>query len=163
MNGKQDLKVEDRIEAVESMLEEYEKSVGVSLIFKPEGDIYHLNLRMDSLRKMSPEECGEFAFSLAQKSLYLQHEINKQTQRINWAKTNIDMMIAGNIDSYGSKYTPYENRKMLAIKDNDYTIKLYEVIVKAQQIIDRLSYIPNKISYMSKTLIELQTTKRNQG
>ena len=163
MSGKQDLKVDERLEEVESMLEEYEKSLGLAVQFRPADDTYHLNLKMDTLRKMSPEECGEYAFSLAQKSMYLQHVINKQTQRINWAKTNIDMMISGHVDSYGSKYTPYENRKTLAIKDNEYTNKLYEIIVKAQQIIDRLSYIPNKIAYMSKTLLELQTTKRSQG
>ena len=161
MSGQQGLKVEDRLQAVESMLEEYEKSLGIDLQFNS-NDHGLLNLTIDRLKKMSPEQCGEIAFILSQKSLHLQHEINKQTQRVNWAKTNIDTMIAGVVDTYGTKYTPYENRKTLAIKDNEYTNKLYEVIVKAQQIIDRLSYIPNKIAYMSKTLLELQTTKRNQ-
>jgi len=162
MNGKQDLRVDERLQEVESMLEEYEKSLGIDLQFQSD-DTAPLNLQMSRLRKMSPEQCGEVAFSLSQKSLHLQHEINKHSQRINWAKTNIEMMIAGHIDSYGGKYTPYENRRMLAIKDNEYTSKLYQIIVKSQQVIDRLSYIPNKIAYMSKTLLELQTTKRNQG
>jgi len=162
MSGERDLKVEDRLEQVETILREYEKSLGLDLSLESD-DYNFLNTTPAQLRKMSPEECGEVAFVLSQKSLHIQREINKHTQRINWAKTNIDTMIAGNIDSYGSKYTPYENRRILAIKDNDYTSRLYQIIVKAQQVIDRLSYIPNKISYMSKTLIELQTTKRSQG
>lgn len=162
MSGNNDLKVDERLVEVEAILEEYEKSLGIEIAF--ESDKYNfLNITPSQLRKMSPEECGEVAFVLSQKSMHVQYEINKHSQRINWAKTNIDTMIAGSIDSYGGKFTPYENRKMMAIKDNDYTSRLHQIMVKAQQVIDRLSYIPSKIAYMSKTLLELQTTKRSQG
>ena len=50
---------------------------------------------------------------------------------------------------------------MMAIKDNGYAKKLLEIKNKAKQVIDRLEYIPARINYMCKTLLELQQTKRN--
>ncbi len=152
-------KVDARLEQVEAILSEYEKSLGLLFSGQPEVAKY-LSLNKSQLNKMSPEECGEISYMLAQQSLYIQHEINKHSQRVNWCKTNIDVLVANQVDNYGGKYTTYENRKILAIKDDGYMSKLYQVMVRAQQVVDRLTYLPPKIGYMSKTLNELQQTKR---
>jgi len=160
MSGPEGLKkVNQKLEDLERVLAEFEKSVGVSIDQNPDVS-YALNLSRDQLSKMSPDDCGELAYVLSQQSAYLQKEINKYNQRIQWANTNIDSMICSQVDNYGSRYTTYDNRRMLAVKDNEYTMKLYEIAVQSQRVVDRLAYLPGKISYMSKTLIELQQTKR---
>jgi len=162
MSGEKELNpVDQRLAEVENILKEYESSLGLKIADQEDYSRY-LNLKQSQLKKMSPEECGEVAFMMAQQSLYIQQEINKHTQRMNWANTNIEIMIAKSLDNYGTKYTPYEIRKTLAINDNEYTAKLYEIFVRAKQFLDKLSYIPTKIGYLSKTLLELQQTKRNQ-
>ena len=160
MSGQEGLKkVNQRLEDLERVLLEFEKGVGLSIEQSPDAS-NALNLKKEQLSKMSPDECGELAYALAQQSAYLQKEINKYSQRIHWANTNIDSMICSQVDNYGSRYTTYDNRRMLAINDNEYTMKLYEISVQSQRVVDRLAYLPSKISYMSKTLLELQQTKR---
>lgn len=160
MSGQEGLsKIDNKLADLERVLDEFEKGLGLSIEQNPDIS-YALNLKREQLSKLSPEECGELAYVLAQQSTSLQKEINKYSQRVSWANTNIDSMICSHIDNYGGRFTTYDNRRMLAIKDNEYTMKLYEVLVQSQRIIDRLSYLPAKISYMSRTLIELQQTKR---
>ena len=160
MSGQEGLsKIDNKLADLERVLDEFEKGLGLSIEQNPDIS-YALNLKREQLSKLSPEECGELAYVLAQQSTSLQKEINKYSQRGSWANTNIDSMICSHIDNYGGRFTTYDNRIMLAIKDNEYTMKLYEVLVQSQIIIDRLSYLPAKISYMSRTLIELQQTKR---
>tara|TARA_R100000008_G_C3519823_1_gene133352 strand:+ start:144 stop:647 length:504 start_codon:yes stop_codon:yes gene_type:complete len=160
MSGKEELNaVEKRVEEVESLISEYQASLGLPTSFTNSDLGQYLNLRIEQIRKMSPEQCAEASFALAQQALYVQQEINKHNQRINWAKTNINVIVTGTIDQYGGKFTPFESRKVLAIKDNDYASKLQELVVKAQQMVDTLAYIPAKIKFVADMLSEYKRTK----
>jgi predicted class III extradiol MEMO1 family dioxygenase len=160
-NGNSESKVDDKLQEAEAVLLDYEKSLGIVPTTVMEETSSVINLRAEQIRKLSAEECGEHAFILSQQSLFIQHQINKHNQRINWASSNIDAIISGRLDNYGSQYTPFADRKIMAILDNEYTKKLHEIKTKSQQVIHRLEYIPARINYMCKTLLELQQTKRS--
>ena len=152
-------RVDERIQEVESLLLQYQKSLGIAPPLHTSDIGKYLNMTIEQIRKMSPEECAEASFAIAQQALYVQQETNKHNQRINWAKTNINMMVTQHIDQYGSKYTPFESRKILAIKDNEYTSKLYELATRAQQVVDMLAYVPSKIKFIADMLSEYKRTK----
>ena len=152
-------RVDERITEVEALLLEYQRSLGLVPSIHNADIGKYLNMSVEQIRKMSPEACAEASFAIAQQALYIQQEINKHNQRINWAKTNINMMVTQHIDQYGSKYTPFESRKLLAIKDNEYTSKLFELAIRAQQIVDTLSYVPAKIKFVADMLSEYKRTK----
>ena len=160
MSGNIELnRVDQRLEDVEKLLWEYQKSLGLNQGIQGTDLGKYLNLKIEQLRKMSPEECAEASFALAQQALHVQQETNKHNQRINWAKTNINMMVTPHIDNYGGKYTSFESRKLLAIKDNEYTLKLFNLMVKAQQAVDMLAYVPSKIKFVADMLSEYKRTK----
>ena len=152
-------RVDERITEVEALLLEYQRSLGLVPSIHNADIGKYLNMSVEQIRKMSPEQCAEASFALAQQALYVQQEINKHNQRINWAKTNINVIVTGTIDQYGGKFTPFESRKVLAIKDNDYASKLQELVVKAQQMVDTLAYIPAKIKFVADMLSEYKRTK----
>lgn len=160
-NGNSESKVDERLQEIENVLEDYEKGLGLHPTGTTEEASFIIGLNSEQLRKLSAEQCGEYSFILSQQSFYIQHQINKNNQRINWADSNIDAIIAGKVDNYGGKYTPFVDRKMMAICDNEYTKRLNEIKNKSQQVVSRLEYIPARINYMCKTLLELQQTKRN--
>ena len=156
-------RVDQRLLEVERLLEEYNSTLGLKSQTVSTDVSKYLHMNVHQLRKMSPEECCEAAFLLAQQSLYVQQEINKHNQRINWAKTNINTMVASLVEQYGGKFTPYESRKLLAVRDNEYTSHLHDISVKAQQVVDSLSYIPQKIKVVSDILLQYQKAKEKSN
>ena len=146
--------VSQQLDEVEQLLSDYQKSLGLSQGIQELDAGKYLNLKIEQLRKMSPEECAEASFALAQQALHVQQETNKHMQRVNWAKTNINLLVIPHIDNYGGKYTPFESRKLLAIKDNEYTLKLFNLMIRAQQAVDTLAYVPSKIKFISDMLSE---------
>jgi len=151
--------VSQQLDEVEQLLSDYQKSLGLSQGIQELDAGKYLNLKIEQLRKMSPEECAEASFALAQQALHVQQETNKHMQRVNWAKTNINLLVIPHIDNYGGKYTPFESRKLLAIKDNEYTLKLFNLMIRAQQAVDTLAYVPSKIKFISDMLSEYKRTK----
>ena len=160
-NGNSELKVDNRLAEVEKILDDFEKSLGIIPTTNTEETTHIFSMKSEQLRKLSAEQCGEYAFILSQQTLYIQHQINRNNQRISWADSNIDAITCGQVNNYGGQYTPFAEKKMMAIKDNGYAKKLLEIKNKAKLVIDRLEYIPARINYMCKTLLELQQTKRN--
>ena len=151
--------VSQQLDEVEQLLSDYQKSLGLLQGIQELDAGKYLNLKIEQLRKMSPEECAEASFALAQQALHVQQETNKHMQRVNWAKTNINLLVIPHIDNYGGKYTPFESRKLLAIKDNEYTLKLFNLMIRAQQAVDTLAYVPSKIKFISDMLSEYKRTK----
>jgi hypothetical protein len=117
---------------------------------------------MIELRKMNAEECGETAFLLAQFSLFLQKEYNTENSRLNWCQEQINKTIANTTLQQGSKYSPYEERKNLAIREDAVAYKLNDIKVYVHARLDRLYFLAQHVQFLSKTLIELQQTKRRQ-
>ena len=67
-------RVDQRLEDVEQLLWEYQKSLGLAQGIQGTDLGKYLNLKIEQLRKMSPEECAEASFALAQQALHVQNE-----------------------------------------------------------------------------------------
>lgn len=157
-NGETKSTAEQKLAELEKVLDSYENDLGLKIAASPDVEKY-LNISQDELKCLSPEECGEAAFLLAQEALFIQKEINKHKTRLDWAKFHIDRVIAPLIGQY-DKFTP--NKKELAIKNDAYASKLNVLLARATHCINRLSYLPGQMRFMAETLIEYQRTKRNQ-
>ena len=66
MSGQEGLsKIDNKLADLERVLDEFEKGLGLSIEQNPDIS-YALNLNREQLSKLSPEECGELAYVLAQ-------------------------------------------------------------------------------------------------
>ena len=150
------------LEKLETALESYEKSIGLSKFTETDVTKY-MNLNADDLRKMSPEECTEGAYLLNQEALYVQHEINKYKAQMDWANSRINRAISKDVAQQGSgngkDYTPFEYKRINAIKTNSAAQPLQEIVDKAERIIARLSYIPNHLSKLASVLLDYRHNK----
>ena len=111
---------------------------------------------------MTAEECGEAAVVLNQASTYVQLETNRIRADINWCNKYIDWLIARKITEYGSKYTPFDYRRMLASRDNDVAKELHGIVTNAELKLASLEYMPNQLRATAASFSDLQQTKRNQ-
>lgn len=163
MNGQEESKKPEivvRMEQIEKILDEYENSKGLKIAIVPNNIDKYLNMEEEDLHKMSAEECGNAAYLLNKMALYLQRVINKEQQRITWATNVIESMLVKKLNNYSAFKT--DDKMKEAIQDDAVAQKLDSIRNFAKQRIDRLSYLPARVSGMANSLDSLQQTKRRQ-
>jgi len=119
----------------------------------------YMNMTPVEMKKLEPAECGEASAILNQSSLYIQLQINTLQARINWCKSSIDFIIANSISQVGTKYTPYEYRRVLAIRNDDAAMKFQTLIVETQLRIDALAFLPTQLRNLATSFESLQRAK----
>lgn len=154
--------IDERHEMVASLLNKYPEKMGLGIL-KPCSDTNRfLTMSFQEQRRLTAEECGEAATVLSQAATYIQLETNKMTADIKWCNKCIDWMIADHVAEMGSRYTPTEYRRVIAIRQNDVCTKLDAIITQAQLRVDVMAYMPTQIRGTAKSFSDLQQTKRSQ-
>lgn len=149
-----------RMDTVVAKLDEYETGRGLKTVVIPSEVDKYLNLDESELNKLTSEECGNGAYLLDRMAYYIQRELNKEYARITWVNGVLDSMLVKKLENYSAYKT--EDKMKAAIQDDEVAQKLQSIKIHAQQRIDRLSYLPSRISSMAARLDSLQLTKRRQ-
>jgi len=163
MNGDEDSNKQSAKELaarVDRMLEEYECSLGIKNKNPHIAAEKYFELSHEEIMKMSGEQCHEGAVILAQFSFFLQRSINVELGRVNWCNNLIDRTICQAMKSYNSP-TAME-RKMLAIRENDFALSLEKLKNAAQSKSDRLNYLSSKVDGLSLRFADLGQAKLNR-
>lgn len=155
----------EELQRWDNILDEYEKSLGLSsynptLLSETELNSY-LSMSRDEIEKLSPEDCAQISYRLAQFAFHIQRTINREIARYNWAEESIKETIADEINSY--KGYGYIEKSQQAIKHNDKATGLNNIKKYAKQRMDRLSYLANNIKHLSDILLSVQKTKVTYG
>lgn len=147
------------------ILDEYENGIGLPLYISeamPENELQnYLSMNRSDIEKLTPIDCAEIGYRLAQYSFHIQRSINRELSRLNWVEENIKMVISEEINNY--KGYGYIEKSYQAIKNNSRASSLQKIKVYAKQRADRLSYIANSIKNLSDTIINVQKAKVNHG
>lgn len=145
----------------DNILDEYEKGLGLPKYNSngmPEQELNHyLTMDRTELEKITPEDCAQISYRLAQFSFYIQRTINREIARNNWADETIKMVIADEINNY--KGYGYVEKSLQAIKHNEKAQAINKIKIYAKQRTDRLSYLANSIKNLSDILISIQKIK----
>lgn len=149
----------------DKILDEYENSIGLPKYANqalPEKELNtYLTMNRDDIEKLSPEDCAQISYRLAQFALHTQRTINREIARYNWAEETIKETIADDINNY--KGYGYLEKSAQAIKHNDKAASLNKIKKYAKQRQDRLSYISGNIKNLSDILLSIQKMKVKHG
>jgi hypothetical protein len=149
----------------DKILDEYENSLGLPTYMAesmPESELQnYLSMNRTDIEKLTPIDCAEISYRLAQYAFHIQRSINRELSRLNWVEENIKMVISEEINNY--KGYGYIEKSYQAIKNNSRATSLQKVKVYAKQRSDRLSYIANNIKNLADTMINVQKAKVNHG
>jgi len=150
----------------DDILDEYEHSIGLGKYSEvhnfTEGELSsYLNMNRDSIEKLTPEDCAQISYRLAQYAFYLQRTLNREIARHNWAEETIKETIADEINNY--KGYGFVEKSLQAIKHNDRALSLSKIKRYAQQRMDRLSYLANTVKNLSDIILSVQKTKVKHG
>lgn len=145
----------------DTILDEYEKSISIpiystSSLSESELNSY-LSMNRDNIEKLTPEDCAQIAYRLAQFAFHIQRTLNREIARYNWSDESIKETIADEVNSY--KGYGYIEKSLQAIKHNDKANSLNSIKKYAKQRIDRLSYIANNVKNLSDIILAVQKTK----
>ena len=145
----------------DDILDEYEQSLGLNLYKNdalPEIELNeYLTMNRDILEKLTPEDCAQIAYRLAQFCFHIQRTINREIARYNWAEEIIKETIADELNNY--KGYGYIEKSIQAIKHNDKAQSLNKIKNYAKQRSDRLSYLANSIKNLSDVILSIQKSK----
>jgi len=170
MNGQKEsenktLSSTEQVNYWDKILDEYENSLGLpiynaSLLSENELGQY-LSMNRDVLEKLSPEDCAQISYRLAQFSFHIQRTLNRENARYNWAEESIKETIADEINNY--KGYGYIEKSTQAIKHNDKANSLNKIKKYAKQRSDRLTYLSSSVKNLSDILLSIQKTKVKHG
>jgi len=121
----------------------------------------YLSITREFVKKLSPEDCVEIATELASYGIYIQRTLSKHLSHLHWIESKINLAIASQLNNFQGYYS-FEQRKTMAILDNEYARQLEELRINTQVKVDMLSQIPYQINQLVRTLIEIQNTKKYQ-
>ena len=118
----------------------------------------YLSLSRDEMEKLNPEDCLNTSFILGQFVFFLQREQNKEHSREIWAKSEIDKLVAGKIESY-SQYTKTEHKIANIARENSVVADYNSIYYKSQRRIARLEYIAASLKNLADTLKDIARAK----
>jgi len=156
----------EQVEEWDKILDEYESSIGLgqynNLHSFNEAELNgYFTMNRDIIEKLTPEDCAQISYRLAQYSFYVQRTLNREIARHNWAEETTKETIADEINNY--KGYGFVEKSLQAIKHNDKASALNKIKKYAKQRIDRLSYIANSIKNLSDIILSVQKTKVKHG
>lgn len=156
----------EQVEEWDKILDEYESSIGLgqynNLHLFNEAELNgYFTMNRDIIEKLTPEDCAQISYRLAQYSFYVQRTLNREIARHNWAEETTKETIADEINNY--KGYGFVEKSLQAIKHNDKAFALNKIKKYAKQRIDRLSYIANSIKNLSDIILSVQKTKVKHG
>jgi hypothetical protein len=156
----------EQVEQWDKILDEYEVSIGLGKYsdvhnFTNDELNQYLTMSRDTIEKLTPEDCAQISYRLAQYAFFLQRTLNREIARHNWAEESMKETIADEINNY--KGYGFLEKSLQAIKHNDKASGLNKIKKYAQQRMDRLGYLANSVKNLSDIILSVQRTKVKHG
>lgn len=118
----------------------------------------YIRLNREQMQKLSANDCAEIAFILRQQALFVQMKLNKITACTKSIMYDMDMMIAPQLREY-DKFVKYEERRLLATRENDVLIKMSAQLNDLEQKKEALEYVGQRLENMSMSMNDIRRTK----
>jgi len=149
----------DQLKKLDSILDEYERSLGVPDFpdeFHDDSAKKYMTLSRLQIEKLTPAECAEAALLLGSLSFHMQRAYNREVARVNWAKQTLRSTVAGREQSYSGSWESQFNQ---AVDEDGYLRKVMQIQKYAQQRADRLTYLASSIKNIGDIFLAVQRTK----
>ena len=145
---------------VEKSLDEYERFSGLPpfTIYDSEQAAQYFTMTLEQLNNLSPVECAEAAYILAQYSFYFQRTYNRESARHKWALSQMSKLICDKMGGYPD-FTKYDHKVELIAKENAVVAKLQNLINYTAQMMERMNFLSSSIKNMCETMSNIQKAK----
>jgi hypothetical protein len=146
------------LETAQDILDSFEQIHQLSGVVIPDSLDKIWNLPYNRLQKLSAVECAEYAFILAQYSMYVQKIYNREKSKVEWLENKIHELSFDKLNDY-DQYTKYDVKLRLIAKENKPFNDLLKHLSYTKQIMTRLEFLPTSIKVLSDNLSNIQRAK----
>lgn len=150
------------IKQAQELLDEFEQIHDIRAHIIPNGLDLVWNLTYEQIQKLTPDQCAEYSYVLAQYSAYVQKIYNRESAKHSWLENKIEELCCSHWNEY-SDYIKYPMKIKLISRDNDVIQKLIRLLNFTKQKMIRLDYIPSSIKVLSDKLDNMQRMKSMQN
>jgi len=156
----------EQVDEWDKILDEYENTIGLGKYtnihgFNEDELNQYFTMSRDAIEKLTPEDCAQISYRLAQYAFFLQRTLNREIARHNWSEETTKEVIADEINNY--KGYGFVEKSLQAIKHNEKATALNKIKKYAKQRMDRLSYLANSVKNLSDIILSVQKTKVKHG
>lgn len=131
---------------------DYEKRIGLPILPAQYAPCEHLNITGDQINRMDSHQCQEVATDLATYSIYIKRTLNKEKGLARWLDSRINLEIASELNNYTGYYS-HEQRRSVAIVNNEYAKTLEELKINSQLKVDMLEGLTYQINQLCQVLL----------
>jgi hypothetical protein len=117
-----------------------------------------VRLTRAEIQKLSAIDCAEIAFILRQQALFVQMKINKISACVLSLNHDMNMLIAPKMKDY-DKYVKFEERRLLATRENDVLVKMSSQLNDLEQKKEALEYLGQRLENLSIAMNDIRRTK----
>jgi hypothetical protein len=150
-----------RFEKRNEEINKYEKSLGLPPLPAEHTECEYLTLNGEEITKFTPEQCGAAASILANYALYVQRVLSRERGILRWLDSRINLSIANELNNYTGYYS-HDQRRAVAISNNEYAKALEEFKINSQLKVDILDGLTYQINQLCRVLLDAQSSKRQQ-
>ena len=151
----------ERLENIDKVLDEYEKSVGLPVCTAPgpESELNeYLTMNRGQMEKLTPEDCAGISYRLIQFGFYLQRLYNREKSRMIWAKQQLTEIVSKDVGNY-DKFMKYETKVASIIKDNSYAFNLQKIVTYCEQRSQRVELLALTFKNLSDSISNVRRAK----
>lgn len=148
---------ESRFLKVEVALDQFETKLGIPATITQSNIGSILEMSREELSSLSGIDCGEYAFSLDQFAFQIQRAFNRERAKQTWCEEQIARVIAPIIQDM--RGYSYDERRRQAVDQNEAAQQYDKLRVESKLKCERLDWLANRVSSMSKTLLSIQQKK----
>ena len=153
---------DERLKKLNEVLDSYDELLKNKHTLPSEVEPY-LNATLEDLQRYSADDLGYGAALLGRYATFLLKEQNRRHAEKRWLEGQIELTIAEEIEQYRTKFQSFEERKLLAIKHNEYANRLNFLRIKAESRLNEIYGMSKQIDSYKETILELQRSKRKNA
>ena len=131
------LNAAEQFEGFKKAVDDYIELKGIQQISFSEDFKIALSLDLDTIDRLTQQECFDYAYTLYQYAGYVQDECSQQQVVVDWCNSRLNYVIATNEDCF-PQYTKHEMKIPILIKENSFASKIESWRLIAESRLKRL-------------------------
>lgn len=161
-SGELELKVEEAVDKINSVLDKFSESAGINL--SPVGDIsVYLNYDDAMLLRLDADDAGNAAYMVSRHAAYIKRLYNRQMAIVRWSRNTLNSVAVKRCKQYvNSQYLKLEEKIAVVVAENEYARELNKQLMAADLKATELYDMHDQLNRLSDKLTDIQRTKRSE-
>lgn len=151
---------EEKLNEFLQSIEDWKRSKYLVEVQPPEEVSNIINANYEDIRSLTSEECNIYSFRLYAYAEYIETQLAKEKNALEWADSSIWFIIGGTMNQYGDGWTKWQQKYFAAVKENPLASEILKVKNHAEARVRTLEGKNSRIIKMAEILTNIARRKQ---